>query len=127
MRYNPLGNYCRDSATRGAAAPFTPGDSPHIPARPKASKTAASKAASPKKPKLPPGKATKPELKPLDEHFAALPNPALNPEREAGAGFAEQAQEVADRIAARGLAGAVWAAEPGLYGVKISGHFRVPT
>ena len=66
-------------------------------------------------------------LKPLDEHLAALPNPALNPEREAGAGFAEQAQEVADWIAARGLAGAVWAAEPGLYGVKISGHFRVPT
>ena len=61
---------------------------------PKASKTAASKAASPKKPKLSTGKATKPELKPLDEHLAALLNPALNREREAEAGFAERAQEV---------------------------------
>ena len=53
---------------------------------PKAPKTAASKAASPKKPKLSTGKATKPELKPLDEHLAALLNPALNREREAEAG-----------------------------------------
>jgi hypothetical protein len=37
------------------------------------------------------------------------------------------AREVADWIAARGLAGAVWAAEPGLYGVEISGRFGVPT
>ena len=48
----------------------------------------------PKKPKLSTGKATKPELKPLDEHLAALLNPALNREREAEAGFAERAQEV---------------------------------
>lgn len=37
------------------------------------------------------------------------------------------AREVADWIAARGLGGAVWAAEPGLYGVEISGRFGVPT
>jgi excinuclease ABC subunit B len=47
----------------------------------------------PKKPKLSTGKATKPELKPLDEHLAALLNPALNRERAAEAGFAERAQE----------------------------------
>jgi hypothetical protein len=37
------------------------------------------------------------------------------------------AREVADWIAARGLGGTVWAAEPGLYGVEISGRFGVPT
>jgi hypothetical protein len=37
------------------------------------------------------------------------------------------AREVADWIAARGLGGAVWAAEPGLYGVEITGRFGIPT
>ena len=60
---------------------------------PKAPKTSAPKTSAPKKIKLSTGKATKPELKPLDEHLAALLNPALNREREAEAGFAERAQE----------------------------------
>src|SRR4051794_15192522 len=60
---------------------------------PKAPKTSAPKTSAPKKPKLSTGKATKPELKPLDEHLAALLNPALNRERAAEAGFAERAQE----------------------------------
>jgi excinuclease ABC subunit B len=48
--------------------------------------------ASPKKPKLSTGKATKPELKPLDPYLADLLNPAVNREREEAAGFAERAQ-----------------------------------
>src|SRR3712207_2996454 len=50
-------------------------------------------AKSPKKPKLSTGKATKPELKPLDTYLADLLNPAVNREREAAEGFAERAQE----------------------------------
>src|SRR5829696_479571 len=51
----------------------------------------------PKKPKLSTGKATKPELKPLDTYLADLLNPAINRERERfpeapPAGFAEQPQ-----------------------------------
>ena len=50
----------------------------------------------PKKPKLSTGKATKPELKPLDTYLADLLNPAINRERERfpspAAGFAEQPQ-----------------------------------
>jgi excinuclease ABC subunit B len=48
--------------------------------------------ASPKKPRLSTGKATKPELKPLDPYLADLLNPAVNREREEAAGFAERAQ-----------------------------------
>src|SRR3712207_7703217 len=50
-------------------------------------------AKSPKKPKLSTGKASKPELKPLDPYLADLLNPAVNREREAAEGFAERAQE----------------------------------
>ena len=50
-------------------------------------------AKSPKKPKLSTGKASKPELKPLDPYLADLLNPAVNREREAAKGFAERAQE----------------------------------
>src|ERR687890_451393 len=50
-------------------------------------------AKSPKKPKLSTGKASKPELKPLDTYLADLLNPAVNREREAAEGFAERAQE----------------------------------
>src|SRR5215204_2148435 len=51
----------------------------------------------PKKPKLSSGKATKPELKPLDTYLADLLNPAINRDRERfpeapPAGFAEQPQ-----------------------------------
>jgi excinuclease ABC subunit B len=38
-------------------------------------------------------KNSKPELKPLDAHLAALLNPAINREREAASGFAEAAPE----------------------------------
>jgi excinuclease ABC subunit B len=60
---------------------------------------------APKKPKLSTGKATKPELKPLDTYLADLLNPAINRERErfgdgspaspepGGSGFAERPQE----------------------------------
>ncbi|HEX2134539.1 MAG TPA: excinuclease ABC subunit UvrB [Microvirga sp.] len=48
---------------------------------------------SPKKPKLSTGKASKPELKPLDSYLADLLNPAVNRERQEAAGFAERAQE----------------------------------
>jgi hypothetical protein len=37
------------------------------------------------------------------------------------------AREVTEWIAAHGLERSVWAAEPGLYGVEISGRFRAPT
>lgn len=37
------------------------------------------------------------------------------------------ARELTDWIAAQGLERAVWAAEPGLYGVEITGRFRVST
>jgi hypothetical protein len=37
---------------------------------------------APKKPKLSTGKASKPELKPLDTYLAELLNPAINRERE---------------------------------------------
>jgi excinuclease ABC subunit B len=47
----------------------------------------------PKKPKLSTGKASKPELKPLDSHLADLLNPAINRERAAAEGFGERAQE----------------------------------
>ncbi|AWM86227.1 excinuclease ABC subunit UvrB [Microvirga sp. 17 mud 1-3] len=50
-------------------------------------------AKAPKKPKLSTGKASKPELKPLDTYLADLLNPAVNREREAAEGFAERAQE----------------------------------
>ncbi|QFU17247.1 excinuclease ABC subunit UvrB [Microvirga thermotolerans] len=50
-------------------------------------------AKAPKKPKLSTGKASKPELKPLDSYLADLLNPAVNREREAAEGFAERAQE----------------------------------
>ncbi|WP_082145967.1 excinuclease ABC subunit UvrB [Microvirga massiliensis] len=50
-------------------------------------------AKSPKKPKLSTGKASKPELKPLDPYLAELLNPAVNREREDAEGFAERAQE----------------------------------
>jgi excinuclease ABC subunit B len=49
-------------------------------------------AKSPKKPKLSTGKASKPELKPLDTYLADLLNPAVNREREEAEGFAERAQ-----------------------------------
>jgi len=49
-------------------------------------------AKSPKKPKLSTGKASKPELKPLDPYLADLLNPAVNRERKAAEGFAERAQ-----------------------------------
>src|SRR3712207_9057503 len=49
-------------------------------------------AKSPKKPKLSTGKASKPELKPLDPYLADLLNPAVNREREEAEGFAERAQ-----------------------------------
>jgi excinuclease ABC subunit B len=45
---------------------------------------------APKKPRLSTGKASKPELKPLDSHLAALLNPAINRERD---GFAERPQQ----------------------------------
>ncbi|HVL73169.1 MAG TPA: DEAD/DEAH box helicase family protein, partial [Beijerinckiaceae bacterium] len=45
---------------------------------------------APKKPRLSTGKATKPELKPLDSHLAALLNPAINRERE---GLSERPQQ----------------------------------
>jgi excinuclease ABC subunit B len=50
-------------------------------------------AKAPKKPKLSTGKASKPELKPLDPYLAELLNPAVNREREDAEGFAERAQE----------------------------------
>jgi excinuclease ABC subunit B len=50
-------------------------------------------AKAPKKPKLSTGKASKPELKPLDPYLAELLNPAVNREREAAQGFADRAQE----------------------------------
>jgi excinuclease ABC subunit B len=46
----------------------------------------------PSKPKLSTGKASKPELKPLDPYLADLLNPAVNREREEAQGFAERAQ-----------------------------------
>ena len=42
---------------------------------------------SPKKPKLSTGKASKPELKPLDPYLADLLSPAVNRERGSGRGF----------------------------------------
>jgi excinuclease ABC subunit B len=48
---------------------------------------------APRKPKLSTGKATKPELKPLDTYLADLLNPAINREREAAAGFSERPQD----------------------------------
>ena len=48
---------------------------------------------TPKKPKLSTGKASKPELKPLDTYLADLLSPAVNRERAAAAGFAERAQD----------------------------------
>jgi excinuclease ABC subunit B len=52
---------------------------------------------APKKPKLSTGKATKPELKPLDTYLAELLNPAINRERERfpepSGGFGERPQE----------------------------------
>jgi excinuclease ABC subunit B len=50
-------------------------------------------AKAPKKPKLSTGKASKPELKPLDSYLADLLNPAVNRDREKAEGFAERAQE----------------------------------
>ena len=50
-------------------------------------------ARAPKTPKLSTGKASKPELKPLDVHLADLLNPAVNRERAEAAGFAERAQD----------------------------------
>jgi excinuclease ABC subunit B len=59
--------------TEWSAEPLPPApDSAHIPTMPKA----------PKKPKLSTGKASKPELKPLDTYLAELLNPAINRERE---------------------------------------------
>ena len=59
------------------------GDSPHL--RPMAR--------SPKSPSRPTrAKASKPELKPLDEHLAALLSPAINRERESARGFGEAPQ-----------------------------------
>ena len=49
-------------------------------------------AKAPKKPKLSTGKASKPELKPLDSHLAQLLSPAVNRDRKAAEGFAERAQ-----------------------------------
>ncbi|HEV2558284.1 MAG TPA: excinuclease ABC subunit UvrB [Microvirga sp.] len=49
--------------------------------------------AAPKQAKLSTGKASKPELKPLDTYLADLLNPAVNREREEAQGFAERAQE----------------------------------
>jgi excinuclease ABC subunit B len=49
-------------------------------------------AKAPKKPKLSTGKASKPELKPLDSHLAELLSPAVNRDRKAAEGFAERAQ-----------------------------------
>ncbi len=72
----------RDLRLKGSALPF-PARSYHI----------RSMAKSPKKPKLSTGKASKPELKPLDPYLAELLNPAVNREREAAEGFAERAQE----------------------------------
>ena len=46
-----------------------------------------------RKPKLSTGKASKPELKPLDTYLADLLSPAVNRERAEAAGFAERAQE----------------------------------
>ncbi|HEX2556499.1 MAG TPA: excinuclease ABC subunit UvrB [Microvirga sp.] len=51
-------------------------------------------AKTPKKPRLSTGKATRPELKPLDPYLADLLNPAVNREREEAAGFAERAQAI---------------------------------
>ncbi|KAA2234103.1 excinuclease ABC subunit UvrB [Salinarimonas soli] len=50
-------------------------------------------ARSPKTPRLSTGKASKPELKPLDPYLAELLNPAINREREEREGFAERPQE----------------------------------
>ena len=50
-------------------------------------------ARTPRKPRLSTGKASKPDLKPLDPHLADLLNPALNREREAADGFGERALE----------------------------------
>ncbi|KAB0267119.1 excinuclease ABC subunit UvrB, partial [Microvirga brassicacearum] len=50
-------------------------------------------AKTPKKPKLSTGKASKPELKPLDTYLSDLLSPAVNRERKAAEGFAERAQE----------------------------------
>ena len=50
-------------------------------------------ARTPKKPRLSMGKASKPDLKPLDPHLADLLNPALNREREAADGFGERPLE----------------------------------
>src|SRR3954468_20938860 len=87
-----------DSIGRASSKPSTPAptpafrlpsamDSTHIRPMPK----------PPKKPKLSTGKATKPELKPLDTYLAELLNPAINREHErfpeAPAGFAERPQE----------------------------------
>ena len=50
-------------------------------------------ARSPKSPSRPTrAKASKPELKPLDEHLAALLSPAINRERESARGFGEAPQ-----------------------------------
>ena len=50
-------------------------------------------ARTPRKPRLSTGKASKPDLKPLDPHLADLLNPALNREREAADGFGERPLE----------------------------------
>jgi excinuclease ABC subunit B len=50
-------------------------------------------ARSPKTPRLSTGKASRPELKPLDPYLAELLNPAINREREEREGFAERQQE----------------------------------
>jgi len=51
---------------------------------------------APKKPRLSTGKASKPELKPLDPYLADLLNPALNREREAAEGFGDRPQAAFD-------------------------------
>ncbi len=89
-------------------------DPPPKPARPSGSgKAAAPSAAQPKRPKV--GKAGRPDVVPLDEHLAALLNPALNEGRRSAAvpdrsapcrsadGFAEAPQapfDAAEPIAA---------------------------
>ena len=71
-----------------AKAPKQPSDSPRKRAGEPAPRSGAKEPGA-RKPKLSTGKASKPDLKPLDTYLAELLNPAVNREREEAAGFAE--------------------------------------
>ncbi|HEY8384113.1 MAG TPA: excinuclease ABC subunit UvrB [Microvirga sp.] len=81
------------AAQDGTPPKGSKGAKPSAVEAPEGTSAKGSKGAKPKAAKLSTGKASKPELKPLDTYLADLLNPAVNREREEAAGFAERAQE----------------------------------